>query len=504
MASILAPAGPGDLPTLGGREPDMKIGILVVAYNAASTLHTVLDRVPEDFRPEIAEVLVQDDHSTDATYLVALGYQERGTDLPLTIVRQTRNLGYGGNQKAGYRYAVEHGWDIVVLLHGDGQYAPELLPDMVAPLLRGEADAVFGSRMMVPGQAREGGMPLYKYLGNRILSRFQNAVAGLDLSEWHSGYRAYRVDALAAIPFERNSDGFNFDTQIILQLHDAGRRIVEIPIPTFYGDEICYVNGLHYAKEITRDTLRHRLGRAGFGEGDLGHATADTPPAFEPGSNRARIVEWMAERPPSRVLEVGCAEGWLSAALRAQGHEVTGLDATEVEGVRVRTDHFVRADPDHGLPDEVGGGYDVVIAADVIEHVHDPECLVQEMTDRLAPAGTLIASVPNLGHWYPRVRIAVGRFDYDQRGILDRTHLRFFTRRSFRRLAERSGLEVRRIAPTGLPIDVVTGTPTAVGGLAHRLDRLAGRIWPTMFAYQLVFELAPRTGATLSAAPVRE
>jgi 2-polyprenyl-3-methyl-5-hydroxy-6-metoxy-1,4-benzoquinol methylase len=483
----------------------MKIGILVVAYNAASTLHTVLDRVPEDFRPEIAEVLVQDDHSTDATYLVALGYQERGTDLPLTIVRQSRNLGYGGNQKAGYRYAIEHGWDIVVLLHGDGQYAPELLPDMVAPLLKGEADAVFGSRMMVPGQARQGGMPLYKYVGNRVLSTFQNAVAGLELSEWHSGYRAYRVDALAAIPFERNSDGFNFDTQVILQLHDAGRRIVEIPIPTFYGDEICYVNGLHYAKEITRDTLRHRLGRAGFGEGALGHAsTTPLPPEFEPGSNRAWIVEWMADRPPSRALEIGCAEGWVSAALRAQGHEVTGVDANEVDGIRDRTDRFVRADPDLGLPDDIGGCYEVVIAADVVEHVRDPERLVREMADRLSPSGALIASVPNVGHWYPRFRIAFGRFDYDQRGILDRTHLRFFTRRSFRRMAERCDLEVRRVAPTGLPIDVVTGTPTAAGRAAHRIDRIAGRVWPTLFAYQLVFELTPRTEATLSSAPVRE
>ena len=117
-------------------------------------------------------------------------------DLPLTVIRHERNLGYGGNQKAGYDLAIEHGLDIIVLLHGDGQYAPELLASIVAPLVRGEADAVFGSRMMAEGGARRGGMPLYKYVGNKVLTRFENAVAGAELTEWHSGYRAYWVEAL--------------------------------------------------------------------------------------------------------------------------------------------------------------------------------------------------------------------------------------------------------------------------------------------------------------------
>ena len=108
-----------------------RIGILVVAYNAASTLAQVLDRIPRDFVPRIDEVLVGDDHSQDSTYLVGLGYQQQSGDLPLTVVRHPRNLGYGGNQKAGYRWAIENGLDIVVLLHGDGQYAPEILPDIV-------------------------------------------------------------------------------------------------------------------------------------------------------------------------------------------------------------------------------------------------------------------------------------------------------------------------------------------------------------------------------------
>jgi len=246
-----------------------RIGILVVAYNAATTLAAVLDRIPEDFRPSITTVLVGDDHSQDQTHLVAVGYQSLAPDLPIQVTRHERNLGYGGNQKWGYRTAIEQDLDVIVLLHGDGQYAPELLPDMVAPLLAGEADAVMGSRMMVPGGARRGGMPLYKYVGNRILTTVENALAGVELSEWHSGYRAYSVEALRQLPFERNSDGFDFDTQIILQLIETGQRIVEIPIPTYYGDEISHVNGLKYAKDITQHVLRYRAHKMGFGTGEL-------------------------------------------------------------------------------------------------------------------------------------------------------------------------------------------------------------------------------------------
>src|SRR3989442_9553660 len=236
-----------------------RIGILVVAYNAESTLAKVLDRIPRDFVPRIESVLVADDASQDSTYLVGVGYQQTTSDLPLTVVRHPRNLGYGGNQKAGYRWAIENGLDIVVLLHGDGQYAPEILPEIVEPLELEKCDAVFGSRMMEPGAARRGGMPLYKYVGNRILTTLQNAIVGMDLSEWHSGYRAYSVAALRGIPFERNSDGFDFDTQIILQLHESGKRIEELPIPTFYGDEISRVASVKYARDVTRAVVRYRL-----------------------------------------------------------------------------------------------------------------------------------------------------------------------------------------------------------------------------------------------------
>jgi glycosyltransferase involved in cell wall biosynthesis len=473
----------------------VKIGVLVVAYNADQTIASVLDRIPGPVRDDVAEILVLDDASSDHTVEVAQAYRDAHPELPITVLRQPRNLGYGGNQKSGYRYAADHGWDVVVMLHGDGQYAPEHLGDMVAPIVAGEADAVFGSRMMAGSGALRGGMPMYKFAGNRVLTTVQNRLAGLALTEWHSGYRAYRVSTLAELPLDANSDAFDFDTEIILQLHTDGARIVEIPIPTHYGDEICYVNGVAYARDIMVHTLRYRLGSRGFGEGTLGWTEGSYTFKVSDNSSHGRVLSMMETRAPCRVLDVGCGPGWLADELRQRGHHVTGIDLVEHPDVRRRTDRFVQADLDTGLPDEVQGSYDVVLAADVLEHVRDPERLIRQMTDCLTDSGVVLASVPNISHWYSRGRIFLGLFNYDQRGILDRTHLRFFTRRSFLQLARRCRLQPNMTRHSGLPFDVVRpGKMGVVGRSARRLDAFLVRTWPTMFAYQFVYEFSVRRG----------
>jgi SAM-dependent methyltransferase len=466
-----------------------RIGILVVAYNAASTLHKVLDRIPAEVRPDIEEVIVSDDHSQDSTYLVGLGYQQI-SDLPITLIRQPTNLGYGGNQKAGYRLAIEHGLDIVVMLHGDGQYAPESLPEILAPLVAEEADAVFGSRTLIKGAARRGGMPLYKFVGNRILSRFENAALGTNLSEFHSGYRAYSVSALKQLPFEKNADGFNFDTQIIIQLHDAGMRIAEVPIPTYYGDEICYVDGLAYAADVTKDVVTYRLQKAGFGDGSGIALTDEYQLKPSEDSSHGRICAFLQCRPPSRILDLGCSSGLLAERLRQMGHHVTGVDVNEFEGVTDRTDFFMKADLNDGIPSAAGSGFDIVLAADVLEHVMSPGALLGQIREVLAPSGTAVLCVPNIAHWYPRFRSTLGLFDYDQRGILDSTHLRFFTRRSLMKLVERRGFGIRRIEPVGLPLDAL-GVASAKARTARLLDHVLLNLWPTMFGYQFIVEASP-------------
>jgi 2-polyprenyl-3-methyl-5-hydroxy-6-metoxy-1,4-benzoquinol methylase len=414
------------------------------------------------------------------------------------VIRHTKNLGYGGNQKAAYALAAERGLDIVVLLHGDGQYAPEMLPDMVEPIVRGECEAVFGSRMMVKGAAREGGMPLYKRVGNKILTSVENRALGTSLTEFHSGYRAYSVRALKELPLQANTDDFDFDTQIIIQLVDAGKRILEIPIPTYYGDEVCYVNGLKYAKDVVKDVFEYKMSKQGFGTAPWVPTPAEYAFKEGDGSSHAAVLEMIPSGRPLKVLDLGCSSGYLAEAVSGGGHHVTGVDVLEVPGVRDRVDQFVLADLSQGLPsDRLADDYDLIIAADVIEHLPRPLQSLQQALGLLRPGGQLLLSVPNFGHWYPRARVTFGAFGYDRRGILDDTHLRFFTRRTLRRTVTRAGFDILEERSTGLPLGVVSH---ASGGRLRALravDRFLVRTRPQLFGYQYVLRLTPHIESRL-------
>ncbi|CAG1022265.1 partial Polyprenol monophosphomannose synthase, partial [Patescibacteria group bacterium] len=236
-----------------------RILIFVVAYEAQATLEKVLHRIPEGIFHYDTEILVIDDSSKDKTFEVGVKYSENKNKYPVTILYNEENQGYGGNQKLGYSYAIKNKFDIVVLLHGDGQYAPECIPALIEPLLDNSADAVFGSRMLTKGAARKGGMPLYKFIGNKILTKIQNFLLKTNFSEFHSGFRVYSVAALSQIPFQYNSNNFHFDTEIIIQLLAGNFTMKEVPIPTYYGDEICRVDGIKYAKNVIMTTLLSRF-----------------------------------------------------------------------------------------------------------------------------------------------------------------------------------------------------------------------------------------------------
>jgi glycosyltransferase involved in cell wall biosynthesis len=249
-----------------------RIGILVVAYNAQSTLRSVLQRIPQPVMSKVEEIFVFDDASSDETHSVGQHLAaEEFHEGKLSIYRNPQNLMYGGNQRKGYQYAIERGLDIVVLLHGDGQYAPEVMQDLLTPLERGQADMVMGSRMMIAGAARRGNMPMYKFVGNKILTCVENTLIGERFTEFHSGYRAYSVHALKHIPLDELTWNWHFDTQIILEFLKADYRIKEVPIPTYYGDEICHVNGIPYAVNCIREALKyaiqHRWRRSAIDDG---------------------------------------------------------------------------------------------------------------------------------------------------------------------------------------------------------------------------------------------
>jgi glycosyltransferase involved in cell wall biosynthesis len=485
-----------------------RIGVLVVAYNAQATLASVLDRIPLEFRPQITKVLVSDDHSQDETFRTGVDYLAN-SDIPIEIVYQPRNLGYGGNQKVGYHWAIANKLDIVVMLHGDGQYAPEFLPAMVEPIANGDADAVFGSRMLDRGSARKGGMPGYKYVGNKALTKVQNELTGGKLSEWHSGYRAYRVSALRDIPFERNDPGFRFDTQIILQLIEAKKNIVEIPIPTFYGDEVCYVNGMKYAREIMADVFRYRAHKVGLGSGDLAFQS-NFPRHLGQAENY--VLDSLAAGKGLRILSLSEDFAPVAKSLEFDGHSVVTIEQLlgensdkTVSGVDSRLDD--RLEEFELVTALEHEAFDAILAFDLMARVRDPERLLRALHQTLRPGGRLFTSVANIEHWYSRLRIGLGQFDYDQRGSLDRSHMRLFSLRSMTRLTTRSGWWVKEKKNYGIPYEVLPSrSPT--GGTVRQapqwlrtFDAQLAQRWPSLFAYSLLFVLepaAPRSASTAS------
>jgi 2-polyprenyl-3-methyl-5-hydroxy-6-metoxy-1,4-benzoquinol methylase len=215
------------------------------------------------------------------------------------------------------------------------------------------------------------------------------------------------------------------------------------------------------------------------------------------GSSHAVILEMLAGLPACRILDLGCSGGLFAAHARASGHQVTGVDYGEIPGVRDRTDHFVRASLEEGIPDAVGDGFDIVVAADVIEHLSRPGHMLREMCRVLRPGGQVLLSVPNFAHWYPRMRVATGLFGYDRRGILDDTHLRFFTRATLRRLVRASGFDILEEKASGLPLRAISGSDGRRLRIARKSDQALVRARPTLFGYQFILRLTPHAQETV-------
>jgi len=244
---------------------EKKIIIFIPTYNAAETLPIVIDRIPEKLRDRVKEILVLDNASPDNTYMTAVKYKSDRKLHKMRVIRNERNLGYGGSQKKAYEYAVKQGYDIIMMLHGDAQYAPEKIPLILKPLEKGEADMVFGSRMS--GDPLGGGMPLWRYLGNRVITVAENLVLGLNLSEFHSGFRAFSCKALKKIPFKKSADDYHFDTDILIQFRLANMRIAEEPIPTHYGKESrspTVVQTINYTINIFFSLIEYTLHKWGI------------------------------------------------------------------------------------------------------------------------------------------------------------------------------------------------------------------------------------------------
>jgi glycosyltransferase involved in cell wall biosynthesis len=474
---------------LSSRVAKPRVLVFVVAYYAESTLRTVLERIPESvFVENDCEILVVDDGSEDRTFGVGREYQASHPERKMVVLRNQYNQGYGGNQKIGYTYAIKHRFDIVAMVHGDGQYAPEELPKLLEPIRLGEADAVFGSRMLTRFGALKGGMPLYKYVGNKILTTLQNALLGSRLSEFHSGYRVYAVETLRGIRYRLNSNDFHFDTEIIIQLMNAGARIQELPIPTYYGGEICRVNGTRYAKDVLSATLQNFAHRSGllfqqrFDPAGDDNVHYDLKLSYD--STHTYALE--AVPPGSRVLDVGAGPGAMAIELRKRGCHVTVVDrlAPAVPSLDVKV---IVQDLDEPPKYDVRA-FDRVLLLDIVEHLKDPEQFLTRLRAQFDhEAKTLVFSTPNVAFIVQRLMLLIGQFNYGKAGILDRTHTRLFTFRAAEHLLRDAGFRIKSVRGVPAPFPKVLGNG-ALGRSVLALNLALIRVSRTLFSYQIFIE----------------
>ncbi|HLI55761.1 MAG TPA: glycosyltransferase family 2 protein [Actinomycetota bacterium] len=253
------PATTAELPGIAANPtaaPHPKVAVVMPALNAARTLELTVGSIPRDV---VDEVILVDDNSSDNTV-------ELARRLNIRVIWHPHNVGYGGNQKTCYLDALQRDPDVVVMLHPDGQYDASLIPDLIRPIVEGQADLVLGSRLAEPGMAIAGGMPRYKYLANRFLTSCENVALGTKLSEMHTGYRAYSRQLLLTVPFLRNSLDFSFDSELLMQAVHFGFRIAEVPARTRYFAEassIDFKNSTKYGLQTLEMAGRFLLNRWG-------------------------------------------------------------------------------------------------------------------------------------------------------------------------------------------------------------------------------------------------
>jgi 2-polyprenyl-3-methyl-5-hydroxy-6-metoxy-1,4-benzoquinol methylase len=489
----------------------MKLLILILSYNAERHIAGVLGDIPPSHRSSAdTQILLIDDASEDRTVEVARAYVARTGLTNVRVLKNSINQGHGGNQKVGYTYAIREGFDVVVMLHGDNQYTPRALPELLSPFQTDpEVGCVLGVRFGQRYSPLRGGMPIYKYIGNRVLTALQNRLAGVHLSEWHTGYRAYSTRALSNTGFALNTNDFHFDTEILLQLIKNGAKFVEINIPSHYGGEICRVNGFRYAKDVLKASVRFMLQKyhlfydVRFHPEVVFNKPMDEPihPLYEskmephsPHSVVCRNRDVVPEG--ASVLDIGCSTGYVAEELTRQRQcRVTGVDMlppSKVSGSMLRYEQInLETDGERLIALVREGNFDVILMLDVLEHLSGPERFLLQLSSLpYKHAPRFVCSTANVGFFVIRLMLLLGHFNYGQRGILDVTHKRLFSVHTFRNLLEQTGFLVQREILIPFPFRTL-GFSGRVARLLERVNMCFIKMRPRLFAYQIMLEALP-------------
>ena len=444
----------------GARFPRCALLVLAPA-DAASGLGECLRRLPREIAGLFAEI---------AVLLEEGAKPPRG--LPelqnLHVRANPRRYGYGGRRKVAFEYALERGFDQVVVIEGDGRHPVERLADLWTPAVLEGCPVVVGTR------GKGGGRPA-DFLLRRVL--------GMPLSDWGSGFRLYACDVLRRIPFQLAADDRRFDTEILIQCRALGVPVRGVAVGTFEERDASAAGSLAAAVAYRLHQLHLQRNGAFLVEHDVRYT-------FKHSRTGSHVQILDAIRPGTRVLDLGCSQGLLARPLREKGVRTTGVDVGPADRVSKDLEAYHRRDLEEALEIPEGRVFDYVVVADVIEHLKNREQLLRSARRYLKPDGRLLISTPNIAVWFYRLSLLAGRFEYGPRGVLDETHVHLFTQSTFRREVERGGFRVLRQRETSLPFEVLfesTGRSRLVALLSEAYHLLA-RAYPKMFAYQFLLE----------------
>jgi len=460
--------------------------MVLVVCQSADHVGPNLSCLPHELAAGFAEIVVLDDTPGGG----AVGAAEQAAKtlaLPnLRAYRTPSRRGSGGCQKIAFTYAIEQGWDYVVVLPGDSNCPAELLSDLAAGLAQTGADVVLGSRMLRPADALKSGMRWHRWLGNRLVTRLQNLMLGVKLSEYHTRYRVYRVEPLRHMPFHHASDDGHFDTQMLIYFVSAGLVIAEVSLSCPPKTAVRPA-GLRYAWNCLKAAAKYRLFTMGLLYNRLldFHLFETENYFFKKARNSLHqyVVRW-GYRPDERVLDLGAAGGYISAEIARRVREVVAVDARPPRRAGAATCLALDL---NGEFDKVLGRsrFDTVLALDVIEHLDQPELAAQRIARVLKPGGRVLASTANIAYLPMRLMLLCGVFNYGKRGILDATHKRLFTIWTFKDLFKTYGFRIEKVRGFGPPIRDLISSRGAFALLDSLLGWLA-RWLPRLFAYNFL------------------
>ena len=401
------------------------------------------------------------------------------------------SLGYGELQKLAFHYSIKHKFDTVVVLHQKGNIFQELLGSLNSFLPRNDAQVFLGSRFISKEGILETKTPALKKWGSKIITFLQNKILNSSFSDFHSRYRSFSVEALKLVPFQFNSDGYEFDSEILIQLWASGCNIVEVPIPFKYGENIRQENSLSYVWKLLKTTCCYRLHQMSlFYDRKFDLESGFAKYKLKKGFPSTHEFAIQSINPDSRVLDIGCGNSLVAGELKKGGCYVEAIDYEEPQGEQV-IDRFTKMDINDSDANIAVSEFDNILLLDVLEHVEDPEAFVLRL--RINAKGKnpkFIVSVPNVAFFVVRIQLLFGNFNYGIRGTLDLGHRRLFTFGSIQQLFLQAGYRIQTIKGIPAPFPLAIGENWLSRCLLI-INQMLIKLFPRVFAYQIILIASP-------------